>query len=202
MHIPPEQREQLRRHHNFADWQGAGVGGGRPIRGFQLKGDELPGWDLVKARRNATQDPPRLDTFWRRTGDTTDALLSVHVIESDSVAAAREALLEELGDFQSAAIVRRTDLDVGEVVFGHDLMLLFARGNLVVFVRNAGRQTLPVLEPARLLDAVLRELLRKAGEHGILSPAGEAAAGPLPFCSHAVAVRRARQGVGRFRRMM
>ena len=153
MDMPIEQREQLRRQYNFVDWPGASVSGGPSIRGFQFKGDELPGWELVKTRRNTTQEAARLDAFWRPSGDVTDVLLGVHLIETGSMAAAREALLEELGDFQSSAIVRRTDLNLGEVVFGQDLMLVFARSNLVVFVRNAGRQTVPVLEPARSIEA-------------------------------------------------
>lgn len=154
MALTAEQRESLRRQHNFADWEGTRGGTGSVlVRGFQFKGDELPGWELMKARRNDALHPPRLDTFWRSPGETLDTLLGVHVIECASVPAAREALLEALADFQSAAINRRTDLNVGDVVFGQDFILVFARDNLVVFVRNAGRHVVPVLEPARLLDA-------------------------------------------------
>jgi hypothetical protein len=39
-------------------------------------------------------------------------------------------------------------------------MLIFARGNLVVFVRNAGPHVVPVLEPAQILDAHISRLLR------------------------------------------
>lgn len=160
MALPPELRESLRRRHNFVDWQGADeTAGGPPLRGLGFKGDELPGWEPVKARLNEALQPPRLDTFWRPKGDTEGTLLGVHVIECASVPAAREALLEALADFESAAIDRRTDLDVGDVVFGQEFMLVFARGNLVVFVRNAGRHVVPVLESARILDAHISRLL-------------------------------------------
>lgn len=162
MALPAEQKDLLRRQHNFVDWQGAGEDtGGPPLRGFEFKGDELPGWEPVKARRNEALQPPRLDTFWRPRDDPQGTLLGVHVLECASVPAAREALLEALADFQSAAISRRTDLDVGDVVFGQEFLLVFARGNLVVFVRNAGRHVVPVLEPARFLDAHISRLLRR-----------------------------------------
>lgn len=164
MALTAEQRELLRKRHDFAEWQGAGEDtGAPPVGGLEFRGDELPGWERVKSRRNEALQPPRLDTFWRAKGDTADTLLGVHVIECASVPAAREALLEALGEFQSAAISRRTDLGVGDVVFGQEFMLIFARANLVVFVRNAGRHVVPVLEAARDLDAHISRLVRGEG---------------------------------------
>jgi hypothetical protein len=156
-----ERGELLRKQHNFSDWQGASADPRPPIRGFEFKGDELPGWALAKSRRTDALQPPRLDTFWRPKDDTSDTLLGVQVIERMSVRTAREALLDLLADFQSAVIARRTDLNIGDVVFGHDLMLVFARSNLVVLVRNAGRKIVLVLEPARLVDAHIVRLERK-----------------------------------------
>lgn len=164
MALTAEQRELLRKRHGFAEWQGAGEGTSTPpVRGLELRGDELPGWELVKSRRNEALQPPRLDTFWRAKGDTADTLLGVQIVECPSVPAAREALLEAVGEFQSAAIQRRTDLGVGDVVFGQDLTLVFARGNLVAFVRNAGRHVVPVLGAARDLDAHMSRLVRGEG---------------------------------------
>ena len=162
MALSAEQKELLRKRHNFVDWQGAAEDTGAPsLHGLEFRGDELPGWEAVKSRRKEALQPPRLDTFWRPKGDTAGTLLGVHVIECASVPAAREALLEALADVQSAAINRRTDLDVGDVVFGQEFMLIFARGNLVVFVRNAGPHVVPVLEPAQTLDAHISRLLRQ-----------------------------------------
>ena len=164
MPLQADQKELLRKTHNFADWAGTdGGSGGPPLRGFAFKGDELPGWELVKAQRKEALTPSRLDTFWRPKGAASEALLGVHVIECDSVPAAREALLEALADFQSAVIRRRTDINVGEVVFGQEFMLVFARGNLVVFVRNAGKVVVPVLGHARVIDAHIARLLRGGG---------------------------------------
>lgn len=160
MALHREQRELLERQHNFGEWRAAEAVSGSPIQGFGFKGDELPGWRLVKSRRNDALDPPRLDSFWQPTDDSPDTLLGIHVIERPSVAAAREALLAVLADVQSAAIVRRTDLAVGDVVFGQEMMLAFARGNLVILVRNAGRRVVPVVDVARTVDAIV---VRKLG---------------------------------------
>lgn len=158
-----DQRELLRQKHNFSEWRGE-AGAGPVIRDFGLTGDELTGWELVRTKRQDALRPPRLDTFWQRAGEPTEILLGVHVTECASVVAAREALLDALGDFQSPGVGRRTDLGIGDVAFGDGSVLLFARGNLMVLVRNAGRQVDPVIEPARTLDAHLVRLLTRAGE--------------------------------------
>ena len=161
MPLTPEQRQWLEREHGFADWRGenAPEAAGRTTGEFGFKGDELPGWELVRSRRNEALDPPRLDTFWRpaKGGDT---LLGVQVVERPSVAAARETLLERLGDVESAVVRRRPDLPIGDVVFGQELILLFARGRFVVTVRNAGPQVVDVTDAARTIDAVLTRALR------------------------------------------
>ena len=155
MALHPEQRQALEREHHFAEWQSADNTAGPTVRDFAFNGDELPGWVLIKSRRNDALDPPRLDTFWRPADGSSDTLLAVQVIERSSVAAAREALLGVLADVESAAIVRRTDLHIGEVLFGQEFMLAFARGNLVVLVRNAGPKLMPVLQLAQSVDAIL-----------------------------------------------
>lgn len=156
MALQPEQRQLLEREHRFAEWRGPSEEAtGTEIQGFRFRGDELPGWELAQSRFNPALDPPRLDTFWRPVGTAADALLGVHLIERPTVAAAREALLAVLGDVESARIRRRTDLEIGEVAFGWEGMVAFARRNLVVLVRNAGRRVVDVLDPARRVDATL-----------------------------------------------
>lgn len=154
MTVPSDQRAWLEREHGFADWRAADRSTAQAVRDFAFRGDELPGWTLVKSTRNDAFDPPRLDTFWQPTG-TADALLGVRIIERPSGEAAREALLGVLADVQSAAIRRRTDLGIGEVAFGQEMMVAFVRGNLVVIVRNAGRRVFEVLDVARQVDAVV-----------------------------------------------
>jgi hypothetical protein len=161
MALHPEERARLEKQHNFAAWRGTDVAGGPIARDLAFKGDELPGWELLKSKRNDALDPPRLETFWRPADGAPDVLLGIRVIERPSLAAAREALLAVLADVQSAAVVRRADMNLGDVVFGQEMMLAFARGNVVVLVRNAGRGVVTVVEVARAVDAVVRRALER-----------------------------------------
>ena len=155
MALDREQRELLERLHKFSEWQAAAQTSERPVRGFVFKGDELPGWTLLKTARKDALDPPRIDTFWQPDADSPDTLVGIRLIERPSVAAARETLLELLAEVESEAIVRRTDLAIGDVVFGQEFTLAFARGNLVIQVRNAGREVVTVEDVARSVDAVV-----------------------------------------------
>ena len=79
------------------------------------------------------------------------------VFECASVKAAHDQLIETLGDIESAVVERRTGKNsIGDVSFGlNDTMVLFARANLVVLTRNAGRAVVKVTPIARALDKML-----------------------------------------------
>ena len=81
--------------------------------------------------------------------------MRVDVFALESVQAAHEYLVDALGEFESSAIRRRTDTNIGDVAFGTETVMLFARGNLVVVVRNAGREIVPVNAIARAVDAAV-----------------------------------------------
>jgi hypothetical protein len=112
------------------------------IAAFDLSGSELTGWTLHRARRDVRGTLPALRSLWHR-GDPMVELLAIDVWVCLSVAAAHDQLLEVLGDVQSDAIERhRGSGAVGDVAFtlGHTMMV-FARVNVVVQVRNAGPKT-------------------------------------------------------------
>jgi hypothetical protein len=85
----------------------------------------------------------------------------VRVTECADAAAAQDQVLEELGNFQSPKIERRAGADaVGDVAFGlGQTMALFARGNLVAVILNAGPKAVSVAALARDLDTRIREQL-------------------------------------------
>jgi len=160
MALHPDQRRRLEAEHGFAEWRGeAGAPGGAAIRDFEFKGDELPGWELTRVRRNEALEPPRLDSFWRPAAGG-EALLGVQIVERPSAAAARETLLERLGEVQSAALKRLADPAIGEVAFGQEFSVMFVRGNVVALVRNAGPRVVTVTEAARQVDAAISRALR------------------------------------------
>ena len=152
-------REFLVQLYSAAEWLGRQTS---PVaaRNVNLTGSEVPGWILVSIRRNDGSQPPFLISLWRH-GDTANELASIRIIECANAAAAQEQLLEELGNFESPAIARRTGSDlVGDIAFGlGDTMVVFARRNLVVVILNAGRTAVSVTEIARSLDAAIQQKL-------------------------------------------
>jgi hypothetical protein len=151
-----ERLERLKKRHRYDEWSAGaeGQGNGAP-RDLRVTEDLLPQWRLDHAdvlRREGL--PPMTQAIWTR--DKEEAL-SVEVWECASTAAARELLLTLLGQFESPLVERVAGPEsVGDVSFGHgEHMVLFARGNIVVQVRNAGRELVPVADPAREIDARL-----------------------------------------------
>ena len=97
-------------------------------------------------------------------GENINELLSVDVFVSASVKGAHNILLEALGNMQSGVIERKTEKNaVGDVAFQlANTMITFARANLVVVIRNAGRTIVPVGTVARDLDAQIQRMLESA----------------------------------------
>jgi hypothetical protein len=156
------ERDALKERHGFREWAGkSSTPADRSVRSLSFTGEELPGLRLERVDRRADSQPPRLTSFWRR-GDT-QAVVRVDLFECASVTDAHEFLIEALNEFQSAGILRRTDVAIGDVVFGTDSVSLFARANLVVLVRKATPQAAAVAPIAQAIDALVLGRL-KAGQ--------------------------------------
>lgn len=145
--------------YSAAEWLGRQTSPGT-ARNVNLNGSEVPGWILVSVRRNTTRQPVFLISVWRH-GDAADELVSIRIIECDNAAATQEQMLEELSNFESPAIARRTGMDtMGDVAFGlGDTMVVFARADLVGVILNPGRGAVSVTEIARSLDTAIRQQL-------------------------------------------
>jgi hypothetical protein len=148
--MDPEHRNYLEEKHDVRAWFGRGEHGRDTIEHFELTGSEVHGWELVRAQREHGR-PNRIHSMWRR-GENDEPLLSIDVIPCASVRAAHEQVIEVLGTVQSDAI-ERTEGGPGDVTFRlNDTLVLFARANIVVLVRNAGRELVDVIPVARELD--------------------------------------------------
>ena len=155
------ERDTLKERHRFREWAGkSSVPADRNVQGLSLTGEEVPGFRLERSDRRVDTQPPRLTSLWRRAAN--QAVVRVDLFECASVADAHEYLIDALNEFESAAIVRRTDVAIGDVAFGTDSVVLFARANLVVLVRKASPQTEAVLPIAQTIDALILGRL-KAG---------------------------------------
>ena len=153
------QREFLVKHYSAYDWLQAQSAQGT-ITGFIPNGSEIPGWKLVRVHRSDDTKPPFIHSMWRRD-DAGEELIGVRITEWRNAAAAREFLLEELGNFESPVIQRRTGPDaVGDVSFGlGDTMVLFALANLVVVILNAGPRVVSVTPIAKALEIFIQQQL-------------------------------------------
>jgi len=103
----------------------------------------------------AKKDVRATDAVWTQ-GDDDARALHVTTYECASREDARLQLLRVLSELQSP-IVERADKTAGEVAFQmpKKTMTLFARGNLVVLMRNAGEKVANVAPTARALDEQL-----------------------------------------------
>ena len=157
-----ERRRQLEQRHDYGAWRVRSAHAPGPaLRGYTLSGGEIPSGDLQRVDRKAGP-PPRTTSMWRRRGGSPEEILRVDVFELPTVDAAHDYVIELLDEFQATDIRRREQPPVGDVAFGTPLVLLFARANLVVLVRNAGRTAVEVASAARELDAHLVGLLTRS----------------------------------------
>jgi hypothetical protein len=119
-----------------------------------LAGTELQGWRPERIRRSDLPGwPPSLRSNWV-SSDWEGALLHVATFECADRETAHEFLVRTLAEFQSTAVARDDEVGVGDIAFtvpGHTV-LLFARANLTVLMRNGGVEVVPVVEPAEQLD--------------------------------------------------
>ena len=148
-------RDQLAQKFDFEAWKSAPSGDATlSIGGLFDVGSELDRW---AARRVQVVTFPRAQaarqSMWQESS-SAEVILRLDLIEAASTAVAREIVLELLGEFQSPQIQRLADPPAGDLAFGApgDSAMLFARANVVVLVRNAGRDVVGVVEFARLVD--------------------------------------------------
>jgi hypothetical protein len=155
------QKRFIEQRYRAGEWYGRGkMKGRRVIRDFRFEGSEILEWTLDRVRRDETIKPPAIRTLWRHDESGAE-LLAIDVFECGSLKAAHDQLIESLGEIESGAVERRTGRNlIGDVAFGlNDTMVLFARANLVVWVRNAGRKVVRVGVFAASVDhALLRRL--------------------------------------------
>jgi hypothetical protein len=144
-------------------WHGRSDSGRRTVKEFYFAGSELKGWKLIGVKGTEEGSSKVLRSMWSR-GENINELLSVDVFVSASVKGAHDMLLEALGNMQSGAIERITEKNTpGDVAFHlANTMITFARANLVVVIRNAGRTIVPVGTVARDLDTQIQGKLESA----------------------------------------
>lgn len=126
------------------------------IWNYSLRGDELDGWKGQRVEKVTTSSlTSATQSFWRLAEGGQDARLSMETYERESRAAAREFLLALIARLQVPKMLtnfRRGE--IGDVAFStpRDTLILFCRGNLVVSLKNAGREQVSLADVAAALD--------------------------------------------------
>ena len=120
---------------------------------------DLAGWVLVKSRTlHVAQARTAWLGLWRPTKDQPLVLLRIDLVDTTGPEAAREQLLDFLGEFQSPLVLRHNEPLVGDIAFGppNESTLIFLRANVVVALRNAEREVVSVIEQAQSIDNQLQ----------------------------------------------
>jgi hypothetical protein len=151
--------DALKTRHDYQAWRDANT---LPenlfIQGFVPSGDELPGWRTHRVQVVEGAGWPRMiQSVWVSGEMTSEALCSVDVFDCASRAEAHEVLVRVLGEFQSPQVEREQEASFGDVAFATpgSSAFAFARANLVLLVRSAGRATVPLADLAQVLDSDL-----------------------------------------------
>lgn len=168
----------LEKRFNFKSWQGTNLlSENLFLWKFKFLGDELSNWTMKSSGVVNVENEPRLaQSLWEPknshpqsapmpgTFDPTippppDNRVSIEVYECDSLQDAHAYLIDVLGTMTSPQIAQLPTPPVGDVAFsaGQDYMLLFSLANLVVLVRNEGRDLVDV-NP--LVNDLASELLK------------------------------------------
>jgi hypothetical protein len=154
-----QQNENLRRRYGYDEWLGRNrLSESLTVWQFVLGGNELPGWQpqLIQPL-GAGWWPPAMQSTWRRQDTAGEALVTVDTYECASREAAHQFLVRLLGEFQSPLVARQEPPASGDVAFAGpgEGGIVFATGNLVVSVQNAGSELAPVPALARQFDDYL-----------------------------------------------
>jgi hypothetical protein len=159
-------QDDFRKRHAYESWRGLNsLSENLFIWNFFLSGNEFSGWrahriQKVAPKKLATTEAggqPLTRSIWKQSSQEPGKLLSVDTIECASRASAHETLLRMLGDFQGPVIERREQLSFGDVAFSApgDTLVLFARGNLVILLRNSGSELMSMSPIASQFDSTL-----------------------------------------------
>jgi len=154
-----DRRLQLERRYDYGTWRGRSAHAPDvALRGVTLAGPVLSDWEIHRVDRKPGP-PPRTIALWRRHVRAPEQILRVDLFELASIDGAHEYVLELLNEFEATEIRRQEQPAIGDVRFGTALVLLFARANIVVLLRNAGRDAVEVTGAAREIDVHLMNLL-------------------------------------------
>jgi hypothetical protein len=152
------RRDDLARRFGFDSWPGEGDQAVR-VSGFEFADGDVPGYRPHRVARPPTPSGVIAvrESVWvdAEKPASDDAVLLVDVYECESHEAAKETLLDLLGQVQATEVGRIEG--IGNVAFSPgEGAVFFVRGNLAVRVLAGGPPAEPVRERARGVDEGIR----------------------------------------------
>jgi hypothetical protein len=152
--------QSLKTRHRFGEWRGTTrLEENLFVWHLLLPADQFSAFTPHRIQRvDVAGWPPMIQSVWRLAGAPDErVLLQLDAFECPSRDAAHDLLVRLLGYVQSPLVERDETAGVGDVVFSSPGLsaLLFARANVVLVMRNAGRTIISVRPFAVLLDADL-----------------------------------------------
>ena len=141
---------------SYDTWRGVNrLGEDLLVWNYRITQDQIPGWRLHHAQSiDAPGWPRSVQSAWSRPKGG-DALFDV--FECASRIEAHALLVRLLANVQSARLEHQPEPSVGDVMFGRGRapVRIFARGNIVFFLRAADREPTPIAQTAGRLDKQL-----------------------------------------------
>jgi hypothetical protein len=152
---------------SFEEWAKAKEAKPIEVTADLWRGLEAEGWRSVSERRHTVAPGIELIKMLLQHGESPEGeAVAIDFYECEAAAAARQALLRALADVQSPLLAPDPSIGLGEIAFAMPsrTMLAFARANVAVLVRNAGRKVQEVTGAAREIDARLQQGGGRGGE--------------------------------------
>ncbi len=157
--MPPISIDDLKECYAFKTWRTANtLVESLFIWKFFLNGEEFPDWHACSIEPIEREHrPPYILSTWDRSDHEASERLNVTIFETPSRIEAHEHMVHVLFDFQPSLVGRRDVFDIGDVAFGRqeDPFVVYARANLVLRLRHAGRGMVPISDIARRFDKAL-----------------------------------------------
>jgi hypothetical protein len=158
LRVHPELLNLLMKFYGYEQWQFADKASPNLfIESFPLPGQRIVGFEMFPPQLIYTTNWPRT-VHWVGKGSDQFDLIRIDGQVCSSPEEARYFLMQTLAQFQCPTLVRRDDLEIGDIAFVEEEQdaIVFAMGNVVTLVRNAGRTSLDFRRVAQAVDDALK----------------------------------------------
>jgi hypothetical protein len=164
-YLKKQQRAVVKETHNFEMWtdrmKNREVG---LVVGFILTDKDIPEWKLIKKEEEEIAEVGGKRTWylWKNPKSKEEELISIDIVETNSIQAAHEAIIDYIMSCQRPEFPpgESLGLEIGDVVFGvgekeMPTGAIFARNNLMISVRSVGMKDVSVKDITLHLDTLI-----------------------------------------------